>query len=55
MLSCLALNTLRQVKSGPIGPFESIKLEVLFTPTIPGEAKLDFHIKFSDKASKPVR
>uniref|UniRef100_A0A3Q3XH14 Uncharacterized protein n=1 Tax=Mola mola TaxID=94237 RepID=A0A3Q3XH14_MOLML len=25
---------------GEIGPFESIKLEVVFTPTIPGEAKI---------------
>uniref|UniRef100_UPI0037E86F41 cilia- and flagella-associated protein 74 n=1 Tax=Semicossyphus pulcher TaxID=241346 RepID=UPI0037E86F41 len=42
------------VPGGEIGPFKSIKLEVLFTPTIPGEAKLDFHIKFSDLNSKPI-
>ncbi|XP_044067515.1 cilia- and flagella-associated protein 74 isoform X4 [Siniperca chuatsi] len=42
------------VREGEIGPFESIKLEVVFTPTIPGEAKLDFHIKFSDLTSKPA-
>lgn len=46
---------LPQVKEGEIGPFESIKLEVVFTPTVPGEARLDFHIKFSDTSSKPVR
>ncbi|KAI3357114.1 hypothetical protein L3Q82_015582 [Scortum barcoo] len=43
-----------KVREGEIGPFESIKLEVVFTPTIPGEAKLDFHIKFSDATSKPA-
>uniref|UniRef100_A0A4W6BMF6 Calcium channel, voltage-dependent, L type, alpha 1D subunit, b n=1 Tax=Lates calcarifer TaxID=8187 RepID=A0A4W6BMF6_LATCA len=42
------------VREGEIGPFESIKLEVVFTPTIPGEARLDFHIKFSNLSSKPV-
>ncbi|XP_051280852.1 cilia- and flagella-associated protein 74 isoform X4 [Dicentrarchus labrax] len=41
-------------REGEIGPFQSIKLEVLFTPTIPGEAELDFHIKFSDLTSKPI-
>lgn len=46
---------LPQVREGEIGPFESIKLEVVFTPTIPGEARLDFHIKFSNLSSKPVR
>ncbi|XP_041802502.1 cilia- and flagella-associated protein 74 [Chelmon rostratus] len=46
--------SLGNVRGGEIGPFESIKLEVLFTPTIPGEAKLDFHIKFSDLTTKPI-
>ncbi|XP_076597344.1 cilia- and flagella-associated protein 74 isoform X1 [Chaetodon auriga] len=46
--------SLGNVREGEIGPFESIKLEVVFTPTIPGEAKLDFHIKFSDLTSKPI-
>ncbi|XP_041859968.1 cilia- and flagella-associated protein 74 [Melanotaenia boesemani] len=41
-------------KEGEIGPFESITLEVIFTPTIPGESKLDFHIKFSDMNTKPI-
>ncbi|XP_035511787.1 cilia- and flagella-associated protein 74 [Morone saxatilis] len=45
---------LGNVREGEIGPFQSIKLEVLFTPTIPGEAKLDFHIKFSDLTSEPI-
>ncbi|KAM6981917.1 LOW QUALITY PROTEIN: cilia- and flagella-associated protein 74 [Tautogolabrus adspersus] len=46
--------SLGNVRGGEVGPFESIKLEVLFTPTIPGEAKLDFQIKFSDLNSKPI-
>ncbi|KAK5863236.1 hypothetical protein PBY51_000282 [Eleginops maclovinus] len=45
---------LGNVQGGDIGPFESIKLEVIFTPTIPGESKLDFHIKFSDFRTKPI-
>ncbi|XP_068454495.1 cilia- and flagella-associated protein 74 isoform X2 [Clinocottus analis] len=46
--------SLGNVREGELGPFESLKLEVVFTPTIPGEAKLDFHIKFSDLTSKPI-
>ncbi|XP_019132344.2 cilia- and flagella-associated protein 74 isoform X3 [Larimichthys crocea] len=46
--------SLGNIREGEIGAFESIKLEVVFTPTIPGEAKLDFHIKFSDLTSKPI-
>ncbi|XP_056278610.1 cilia- and flagella-associated protein 74 [Pseudoliparis swirei] len=46
--------SLGNVREGEIGPFESVKLEVLFTPTIPGDAKLDFHIKFSDLTCKPI-
>ncbi|XP_034000525.1 LOW QUALITY PROTEIN: cilia- and flagella-associated protein 74 [Trematomus bernacchii] len=45
---------LGNVKEGEIGPFESIRLEVIFTPTIPGESKLDFHIRFSGLTSKPI-
>uniref|UniRef100_A0A669BX33 Cilia and flagella associated protein 74 n=1 Tax=Oreochromis niloticus TaxID=8128 RepID=A0A669BX33_ORENI len=45
---------LRDVRGGEIGPFESVKLEIIFTPTIPGETRLDFSIKFSDKTSKPI-
>ncbi|XP_070767007.1 cilia- and flagella-associated protein 74 [Enoplosus armatus] len=46
--------SLGNVRGGEIRPFESVKLEVVFTPTIPGEAKLDFQIKFSDLTSKPI-
>ena len=43
------------MREGDVGPFESIKLEIVFTPTIPGKSKLDFYIKFSNVTSKPVR
>ncbi|XP_029362700.1 cilia- and flagella-associated protein 74 isoform X2 [Echeneis naucrates] len=46
--------SLGNVREGEIGPFESIKLEVVFTPTVPGEAILDFHIEFSNKSIKPI-
>lgn len=43
------------MRAGEIRPFESIKLDLVFAPTVPGEAKLDFSIKFSDTSCKPVR
>ncbi|XP_061590862.1 cilia- and flagella-associated protein 74 [Cololabis saira] len=42
------------VREGEIGPFQSIRLDVLFTPTIPGETRLDFYIKFSDINTRPI-
>ncbi|XP_068196112.1 cilia- and flagella-associated protein 74 [Antennarius striatus] len=45
---------LGNVREGEIGPFKSIKLDVIFTPTVVGEVKLNFHIKFSDVTSKPI-
>ncbi|KAM7410971.1 hypothetical protein PAMA_021099 [Pampus argenteus] len=46
--------SLGNVREGEVGPFESIKLEIVFTPTIPGDTKQDFLIKFSDITSKPI-
>ncbi|XP_047428401.1 cilia- and flagella-associated protein 74 isoform X2 [Mugil cephalus] len=46
---------LGNVREGEIGPFESIKLEIIFAPNIPGETKQDFYISFSDMTSKPIR
>ncbi|XP_052338113.1 cilia- and flagella-associated protein 74 isoform X1 [Oncorhynchus keta] len=46
--------TIGEVREGEVGPFESVKLEIVFTPTVPGEAKLDFHIKFSDPTCEPI-
>ncbi|XP_026780950.3 cilia- and flagella-associated protein 74 [Pangasianodon hypophthalmus] len=36
-----------KVLEGEVGPFASIKLPIIFTPTIPGETKLDIKITFS--------
>lgn len=55
MCSCYVGCISAQIRSGEIGPFQCIKLDVIFTPTCPGETKLDFFIKFSDKNIKPVR
>ncbi|XP_061700894.1 cilia- and flagella-associated protein 74 isoform X2 [Syngnathoides biaculeatus] len=42
------------VREGDIGPFESVKLEIIFSPTVPGEVKVDLYIKFSDPTSCPI-
>ncbi|KAM4738037.1 cilia- and flagella-associated protein 74 [Anableps anableps] len=42
------------VREGEVGPCQSVKLELLFTPTIPGETKMDFYIRFSDTNTKPI-
>nr|XP_057941692.1 cilia- and flagella-associated protein 74 isoform X2 [Doryrhamphus excisus] len=46
--------TIGNVREGEIGPFESIKLELIFSPTVPGEVKLDLYIMFSDPTSNPI-
>ncbi|XP_038149035.1 cilia- and flagella-associated protein 74 [Cyprinodon tularosa] len=46
--------TFGDIREGEVGPSQSIKLEILFTPTIPGETKLDFYIRFSDTNTKPI-
>ncbi|KAL1269186.1 hypothetical protein QQF64_031475 [Cirrhinus molitorella] len=39
---------------GDVDPFMSVKLPIIFTPTIPGEAKLDFQITFSQPSCEPI-
>ncbi|XP_035998411.1 cilia- and flagella-associated protein 74 [Fundulus heteroclitus] len=46
--------TLGDVREGELGPFQCIKLEIFFTPTIPGETRRDFYIRFSDANTKPI-
>ncbi|XP_014856151.1 PREDICTED: cilia- and flagella-associated protein 74-like, partial [Poecilia mexicana] len=46
--------TLGNVRGGEIGPFQSVKLEMLFKPTVPGETIMDFYIRFSDANTKPI-
>ncbi|MGH0159295.1 UNVERIFIED_CONTAM: hypothetical protein FKN15_037223 [Acipenser sinensis] len=45
------------VTEGELRPFGFVKLQIMFTPTIPGEVQMDFDIKFSDPNSQaiPVR
>ncbi|XP_029994704.1 cilia- and flagella-associated protein 74-like [Sphaeramia orbicularis] len=45
---------LGNMREGEIGPFQSVKLEVIFTPTIPGEARLLFYIRFSGVNNEPI-
>ncbi|XP_056320549.1 cilia- and flagella-associated protein 74 [Danio aesculapii] len=43
-----------QAYEGEVGPFMSVRLPIIFTPTIPGEAKLDFQITFSQADCEPI-
>lgn len=43
-----------QTMSGEIEPFSSVRLDVIFAPTIPGNIKASFRIAFSDKDSSPL-
>ncbi|XP_061457271.1 cilia- and flagella-associated protein 74 isoform X2 [Rhineura floridana] len=46
---------LGKVTEGEIGPFSSIKLQIIFTPAIPGDAQADFEITFDNPDCKPLR
>ncbi|KAJ8016666.1 hypothetical protein DPEC_G00009610 [Dallia pectoralis] len=46
--------TIGEVREGELGPFQSVNLEVVFVPTVPGEAKMYFHVKFSDPTCEPI-
>ncbi|KAK1786884.1 hypothetical protein P4O66_017266, partial [Electrophorus voltai] len=39
--------SIRAALEGKVGPFASVKLPVVFTPTLPGETRLDVRITFS--------
>ncbi|CAH1239266.1 Hypp5775 [Branchiostoma lanceolatum] len=43
-----------QVAMGDIGPFSSVKLEIIFAPTVPGKVDTDFEISFSDPCSDSI-
>ncbi|XP_041480750.1 cilia- and flagella-associated protein 74-like [Lytechinus variegatus] len=42
------------VTGGEIGPFSSIKLEIIFAPHIPGKVDVDFEIRFTDEDSQTI-
>ncbi|KAJ6658821.1 hypothetical protein lerEdw1_019743 [Lerista edwardsae] len=46
---------LGKVTEGDIGPFSSVKLQVIFTPTIPGDVHADFEFVFENRDCKPLR
>lgn len=43
-----------QVTEGNIGPFSSIKLQIIFTPAVPGDVQAEFEIVFDHPDCKPV-
>uniref|UniRef100_W5MG58 Cilia and flagella associated protein 74 n=1 Tax=Lepisosteus oculatus TaxID=7918 RepID=W5MG58_LEPOC len=43
-----------QVQEGEIGPLSCIKLQIIFTPTIPGDVQMAFDIRFSDPSAQPI-
>ncbi|XP_034609131.1 cilia- and flagella-associated protein 74 isoform X5 [Trachemys scripta elegans] len=46
--------TLGKVTEGEIGPFSSIKLQVIFTPSVPGDVHAEFEIAFDNPNCKPL-
>ncbi|XP_077980899.1 cilia- and flagella-associated protein 74-like isoform X2 [Glandiceps talaboti] len=42
------------VVAGEIAPFSSVKLEVIFAPSIPGKVETDFEIRFMDPLSETI-
>lgn len=51
----MRLSFSHQVLEGEVGPFSSNKLPIVFTPTIPGETKLDIKITFTQPNCEAVR
>ncbi|KFQ72032.1 Uncharacterized protein KIAA1751, partial [Phaethon lepturus] len=45
---------LGKVTEGEIGPFSSVKLQIVFVPAIPGDVRAEFVIMFDDSDCKPV-
>lgn len=46
--------TVGEVSEGEIGPFGSVKLEIIYQPTLPGRVDVDFELRFSDGDSNSV-
>ncbi|XP_070615226.1 cilia- and flagella-associated protein 74 isoform X2 [Erythrolamprus reginae] len=45
---------LGKVTEGDIGPFSSVKLQIIFTPVVPGTVQADFEIIFENPDCKPL-
>ncbi|XP_032635957.1 cilia- and flagella-associated protein 74 isoform X3 [Chelonoidis abingdonii] len=46
--------TLGKVTEGEVGPFSSIKLQIIFTPSVPGDVHAEFEIAFDNPNCKPL-
>ncbi|KAM6435254.1 cilia- and flagella-associated protein 74 isoform 1-T1 [Liasis olivaceus] len=46
---------LGKVTEGDIGPFSSVKLQIIFTPVVPGTVQADFEITFDNPDCKPLQ
>ncbi|XP_006016305.1 cilia- and flagella-associated protein 74 isoform X2 [Alligator sinensis] len=46
--------TLGKVTEGEIGPFSSVKLQVIFVPAIPGDVQAEFVFTFDNQNSNPL-
>uniref|UniRef100_A0A8C0FZ05 Cilia and flagella associated protein 74 n=1 Tax=Chelonoidis abingdonii TaxID=106734 RepID=A0A8C0FZ05_CHEAB len=42
------------VTEGEVGPFSSIKLQIIFTPSVPGDVHAEFEIAFDNPNCKPL-
>ncbi|KFV46673.1 Uncharacterized protein KIAA1751, partial [Gavia stellata] len=45
---------LGKVTEGEIGPFSSVKLQIIFVPAVPGDVRAEFVIMFDNSDCKPV-
>ncbi|XP_065552467.1 cilia- and flagella-associated protein 74 isoform X1 [Lathamus discolor] len=45
---------LGKVTEGEIGPFSSVKLQILFVPAVPGDVRTEFVIMFDNSDCKPL-
>ncbi|XP_060115588.1 cilia- and flagella-associated protein 74 [Heteronotia binoei] len=46
--------TLGKVTEGDIGPFSSVKLQIIFTPAVPGDVRAEFEITFDNPDCDPL-
>ncbi|XP_009982949.1 PREDICTED: uncharacterized protein CFAP74, partial [Tauraco erythrolophus] len=46
--------TLGKVTEGEIGPFSSVKLQIIFVPALPGDVRAEFVITFDNSDCKPL-
>ncbi|XP_072281754.1 cilia- and flagella-associated protein 74 isoform X2 [Pyxicephalus adspersus] len=45
---------LGEVRDGEIGPFTSVKIPIIFTPTFPGKSSASFEITFANQSCKAI-